>query len=253
MATTTQSNIKSVTRQFADAELFRGIIKLDDGNIAQFDPKVGGYALFFWTKMPPFMVLANNDLTKRFKNLTEKGATAFEGIQDLQVNTEDVTGGIAGNTFKVVSNSKDEFDTFTIKVYELQGAPIREAIEFWLTGVRDPKSGFAHYQGVVSKIEGGYCARNHTAELLYVETDPTGLSTGVEYACLITNIMPTKVPKSHLNFTHGDHGIVQYDLEFTGVKYESATINSQAKVIIEKNTKIEKYLEYNPKNKITLA
>ncbi|MEI2418911.1 hypothetical protein V6O07_01450, partial [Arthrospira platensis SPKY2] len=173
--------------------------------------------------------------------------------QDLQVATEDLTGGVAGNNFKVVSNAKDDFDTFTMKVYELQGAPIREAVEYWLTGVRDPKSGYAHYHGVVDKIEGGYCARNHTAELLYIETDPTGLSSGIEYACLITNIMPTKVPKSHLNMTHGDHGVVQYDLEFTGIKYESASINQQARIIVEKNMKIEKYLEFVPKNPIATA
>lgn len=253
MAITTQTGLRSVTRQFSDADLFRGILKLDDGNIAQFDPKVGGYATFYWTKMPPFMLMADKDLTTRFKNLTEKGATSFDGINDLTVSTEDVTGGIAGNSFKVVSNSKDEFDTFTIKVYELQGAPIREAIEFWLTGVRDPKSGYSHYHGVVEQIEGGYCARNHTAELVYIETDSTGLDIGVEYACLITNIMPTKVPKSHLNMTHGEHGVVQYDLEFTGVKYESKTINEQAKAILKANFKVEKYLEYTPMNKIDRA
>ena len=254
MALTTQSGgLKSVSRQFQDADLFRGIIKLDDGNIAQYDPKIGGYAVFFWTKMPPFMVMANADLTNRFKNLTEKGVTSFDGIPDLSVSTEDVTGGVAGNQFKVVSNAKDEFDEFTMKCYEIQGAPLREAIEFWLTGVRDPKSGYAHYHGVVEKIPGGYCAKNHTAELLYIETDPTGLASGVEYACLITNIMPTKVPKQHLNFTHGDHNVVQYDLSFTGVKYESASINEQAKAILAKNMKIEKYLEYVPKNTITLA
>lgn len=251
--TTTQSNLRSVSRQFSDADLFRGILKLDDGNIAQFDPKVGGYATFYWTKMPPFMIAADKDLTTRFKNLTEKGATSFDGIQDLSVATEDVTGGTAGNSFKVVSNAKDEFDTFTIKVYELQGAPVREAVDFWLTGVRDPKSGYAHYNGALDTVVGGYCAKNHTAELVYVETDPTGLAGGVEYACLITNIMPTKVPKAHLNKTDGEHGIVQYDLEFTGVKYESKSINEQAKAILAANFKVEKYLEYTPKNKLSLA
>lgn len=241
MAKTTQYGIRKVNNSYNDADLFRGILKLDNGNIAQYDPKVGGYAVFFWTKLPPFMVLADNELATRFKNLTEKGHTSFDGINDLSVATEDITGGIAGNSFKVVSNAKDEFDTFTIKVYELQGSPIREAVEFWLTGVRDPKSGFAHYHGVLSKVEGGYCAQNHTAELIYIETDPTGLQA--EYACLICNIMPTKVPKAHLNYTHGDHPVAQLDLEFTGVKYESTQINELAAKILKTHMKIENYLE----------
>ena len=243
---TSQSGIRSVTKSFADADLFRGMLKLDQSNIGQYDVMVGGYGVWYWVTMPTFMEKANPDLTKRFRNLTEKGSTSFDGIQDMSVTTEDVTGGIAGNSFKVVTNIKDEFDTFTLKCYEIQGSAIREGIQYWIDGVRDNKYGYATYHGLVDTIDGGYCAKNHTAELIYIVTDPSGSKNGIEYAAFITNIMPTKVPKSHLNVTHGDHPVVQYDLEFTGVKYESVWINEQAKNIIAKKRTIDSYLDFKP-------
>lgn len=247
-STTSQSGgLRQVQRAFDDVDLFRGMLKLDNGNMSQYDFMVGGYGVFYWVSMPTFMELGNKQLVDRFRNLTEKGMTSFDGIQDMTANTEDITGGVAGNSFKAMTNMRDEFDSFTIKVYEIQGSAIREAVEYWLTGIRDPKTGYATYHGLVETIDGGYSAKNHTAELIYIVTDPSGASTGIEYACMITNIVPTKVPKSHLNVTHGDHPVVQYDLEFTGVKYESAWINEQAKIIHAKKRQIEHYLDFKPK------
>lgn len=244
---TSQTGIRNVTNNFEDVDLFRGMLKMDHGNIGQYDIMVGGYAQWYWVSMPAFMEIGNPDLTRRFRNLTEKGSTSLDGINDMSVTTEDVTGGIAGNSFKVMTNIKDDFDTFTIKCYEIQGSTIREGLQYWAYGIRDPKYGYARYHGLVDTIDGGYCAKNHTAELIYIVTDPSGSSTGVEYACLITNIMPTKIPMSHMNYTHGDHPVVQLDLEFTGVKYESVWINNQAKTIIKNKMAVESYLSYIPK------
>lgn len=244
--TTSQSGIRQVSRAYDDVDIFKGILKLDNANINQFDPMITGYAQFYWIKLPPFMTQGNPELTTRFRNYTEKGHTSFDGIQDMAVDSEDMTGGIAGNQFKMVTNVKDDFDTFTMKVYELQGSPVRESIQYWVTGVRDYKTGYATYHGLVDTIDGGYTAKNHTGELLYVVTDPSGSSNGIEYAALITNIMPTKIPKSHLNLNHGEHGLVQIDLEFTGVKYESQFINEYAKKLVAARRKIETYDQFRP-------
>lgn len=245
---TSQSGIRSLTRTFDDVDLFRDMLKLDQGNMSQYDFQVQGYGFFTWVTLPTFCELGNKDLIVRFKNLTEKGMTSFDGIQDMSANTEDVTGGIAGNTFKQMTNMKDEFDSFTIKCYEMVGSPLREAITYWLTGIRDPKSGYATYHGLVDTIDGGYTAKNHTGEIIYVVTDPSGSYNGIEYACLICNIMPTKIPMGHLNITHGEHGLTQMDLEFTGVKYESTYINEKAVEIVKNRRKISSYLEFKPQN-----
>lgn len=250
----TQTNVRSVSETFDNVDLFRGMLRTDNGNLADYDFMVGGYGYFFWVSGPMFM--RNEDskgaaIWNRFKNLTEKGTTQFDGIQDMSVTTEDITGGIAGNSFKVATNMKDDFESFTLKVYENNGSPIREGISYWLDGVRDPKTGFATYHGLLGESSDGklpYGARNHTAEAIYIVTDPSGSEAGIEYACLLTNIMPTKKPMAHLNMTHGDHPVVQMDLEFTANKYESTWINAQAKDILAKKKIIENYYTYIPKN-----
>lgn len=245
---TSQSNINAISRNFDDADLFRGMLKLDQGNIGQFDFMVGGYAMFKWVTMPTFMELGNPELTKRFKNLTEKASTSFEGINDISLQTEDVTGGFAGNSFKQVTNIKEEFDTFSMKVYEMNGSPIREAIAYWADGIRDKATGLATYHGLVDTIEGGYTARNHTAELIYIVTNPSLSYNAIEYACLITNIMPTKIPMSHLNYSHGDHPLVSFDLEFSGTKYESQYINAKAVEILKNYRDLSTYMDFKPAN-----
>ena len=246
-AYTTQTGIRSVSKTYDDVDLFQGMIKLDNGNLAQYDVMKGGWGVFYWTSMPTFMELGNKNLCDRFRNYTEKACTSFDGIQDMQATTEDVTGGFNGLTYKQMTNLKDDFDTFTIKVYEQQGSVVREGLEYWLSGIMDPRYGVGNYHGLVDTIDGGWSAKNHTAEAIYIVTDPTMRSTGIEYACFLTNIMPTKVPKSHLNMTHGDHPVVQYDLEFTATKYESVWINEQAKIILDKRRQIQHYLDYKPK------
>jgi hypothetical protein len=246
--TTTQAGINSITRDFADADLFRGMLKLDQGNMGQYDFMVGGYAMFKWVTMPTFMELGAPDLTKRFRNLTEKGSTSFEGINDISLQTEDVTGGYAGNTFKQVTNMKEEFDTFSMKLYEMNGSPIREAISYWANGIRDKGYGIAHYHGLVDTIEGGYTAKNHTAELIYIVTNPSLSYNAIEYACLITNIVPTKIPMSHLNYSHGEHPLVNFDLEFSGTKYESKFINEKAVEILKNYRDLQSYMDFKPKS-----
>lgn len=231
MAVTTQTGgARRVTKSFAQHDMFRGIIRLDDEHIHQYTPFVNGYGVFYWVKGPNFMTAADEAMWMRYKHYTEKGSTSFEGIQDAQIETAGMMGGIAGNEFQVATNAKEDFNNFTIKVHELQGSMIREIMDYWLTGIRDPKSGYAHYHGQARTME--YHMRNHTAELIYIQTDPTGLAKGLEYAAYVTNIIPTKVPKAHLNLNHGDHSISQFDLEFTGIKYESRRINQVARNIL---------------------
>lgn len=245
---TSQAGINRVKRDFDNADIFRGMMKLDQANIGQFDFMVTGYAMFKWITMPTFMELGNPELCKLFRNLTEKGSTSFEGINDITLQTEDITGGFAGNSFKQATNMKEEFDTFTMKMYEMNGSPIREGLNYWAGGIRDKGYGTAHYQGLVDTIEGGYTAQNHTAELIYIVTNPSLSYNAIEYACLITNIMPTKIPMSHLNYTHGEHSLVNFDLEFTGTKYESKFINEKAVEIVKKYRDLQSYMEFKPKS-----
>jgi hypothetical protein len=82
-------------------------------------------------------------------------------------------------------------------------------------------------------------------EAIYVQTDPTGRTDGIEYACMLANMMPKSVKKDHFNYEAGQHSIVQTDVPFTAVKYESPQINSIAKALIAKYSILRNYLSFN--------
>ena len=81
MATKTiQSNIKRNTKNVEDYSLWLGGLDISSKNIDQLDPLRGGYARIFLVRMPRFMEILDNDLTKRFKHLVEMGFIGVSGI-----------------------------------------------------------------------------------------------------------------------------------------------------------------------------
>ena len=225
---------------------FKGTWDLDQDTLDRYDPFVGGYAYIVWTKLPKFF---DNEIAKNFKYMTEKNFKSFDGVQDLTLESEQVSLGFAGNTMDVATNLKKAEGTFTIKHQEYAGSPIRKLYEYWITGIRDPETGLATYHGNIGtkgkKLP--YSAKNHTAELLYIVTDPSGKLGGasaIEFAAYYTNVFPTKVPQSHLNYASGEHGTAEVDQEFKGVQHRSEQIDKIAASALESKVVLESFREY---------
>ena len=239
-----QANIKQNTKDFSEYSLFMGGLDVTSKNIDQMDPLRKNFARLFILRLPRFMELMDAVASKRIKHLNELGFVGVDGIQNTTMETEEITGGYAANKFKIPSIVKDETDSITIKMYEFSGSPIREYIDTWMTGIADPLTGLSHYHGLLSD-DCTFKASNHTMEMIYVSTDPTGRENGIEYACLIANMMPTEVKKDHFNFEPGDHGAVQIDIPFTATRYESPQINEIAYALIAKYKILRDYLDFN--------
>ena len=241
MAKTIQTGIKQNTKDFGEYGLFLGGLDVTSKNIDQFDPLREGFSRIFLMRMPRFMEERDMEMTRRFKHLVEFGFTRIDGIQDMNMDTEDVTGGYVGAKFQIPNIVRDETDGITIQVYEFTGSPVREFMDTWMTGISDPLTGLAHYHGTMSE-EIPYRASNHTMEAIYVATDPTG--NDPEYACMFANMMPKSVKKAQFNFSSGSHPAVQMDLEFTATKYESPQINEVANALLQKYKILRDYLSF---------
>ncbi|MNJ71342.1 hypothetical protein D3C77_678740 [compost metagenome] len=61
---------------------------------------------------------------------------------------------------------------------------------------------------------------------------------------MITNMMPKSVKMDHFNYEAGTHAIVQTDVTFTALKYESPQINEIAKALIARYKVMRDYLEF---------
>jgi len=243
MATTTvkdkstlQSNIKQAATNMQAYSLFLGGLNVRSEVLAQFTPLKTGYARIFLVKMPVFMQKQFPNKTKTFKHLVEYGFVGVDGIQNLTMDFEQVTGGYAARQFDVATVAKDETNEITVKMYEFSGSPTREYIDMWMTGVSDPMTGIAHYHGAMDldKAPVKLNQANHTMEAIYVQTDASGRHDAVEYACMIANMMPKQSKKDHFNYEAGTHSLVQTDVPFTAVKYESRQINDIAEALVKR-------------------
>lgn len=246
MANTIQTGIKSHTKDMTKYSLFMGGLDVTSKSLEIYDPLKTGYARIFMVKMPVFMKAVFAEKTKNFKHLLEYGFIGIDGIQNTSLEFEQVSGGYTGKSFEVATVAKDETQSITIKTYEFAGSPVREYLDAWISGISDPHTGIGHYHGAMDlKSPVKYSQVNHTAEAIYVLTDSTGRSDAIEYACLLTNMMPKSVKKDHLNYESGSHPTVQVDIEFTCTKYESTQINTIAKLLLDKYKVLNNYLDFN--------
>lgn len=249
---TLQSNIKNNTTDMTGYSLFLGGLNVKRAALEQYNLLKTGKGRIFLTKMPYFMKELMPEATKNFKHVVEYGFMDIQGIQDLTMEFDSITGGYAGRTFEIPTILKDETNEITVKILEFSGSPMREYIEMWLTGVSDPNSGFTHYHGLAipqtdsngrfqkAKVE--VSQSNHTMEAFYVMTDQTGFN--IEFACMLCNMFPKTSARSHFNQTSGEMQHVELELAFTCTMYTSPDINAVAQLLLNKYRVLYNYLDF---------
>ena len=249
---TLQSNIKNNTTDMTGYSLFLGGLNVKRAALEQYNVLKTGKGRIFLTKMPYFMKELMPQATKNFKHVIEYGFMDIQGIQDLTMEFDSITGGYAGRSFEIPTILKDETNEITVKILEFAGSPMREYIEMWQTGVSDPNSGFTHYHGLAipqadangnfkkAKVE--VSQANHTMEAFYVMTDQTGFN--IEFACMLCNMFPKTSVRSHFNQTSGEMAHVELELAFTCTMYTSPDINAVAQLLLNKYRVLYNYLDF---------
>lgn len=227
---TIQSNIKNskVTSSITKYALFAGGINATHDVLKTYDPLKTGYGRLFMVRKPLFLEKTIPTKLKAFKHILEYGNTSVQGINDITVNFNEVTGGYVGKSFEIPSIAQDTTTNFSVGVYEFSGSPIREVLHTWINGTTDLLTGLAHYNGLsLDKTEA-----NQTAEFVYVSTDNTG--ENVEYACLFANCFPGGIQMNQFNYTSGQHELVPMTIEFHCIKYESMQINKLGQSLLDR-------------------
>lgn len=244
MAKTIQSGALTNNKSFQDFSYFLGGIDTTDQNLDKFTPFIRGVARLFLHKPPHYMNVLYPEKTKNFKTFLEAGSTRVDGINDIDVEFVDFEGGFAGQRFSNVSLAKDTTEEITITMHELSGSPLREYVETWVTGVRDPRSGIAHYHGAIESGLVTYGEINHTSELIYTNMDPT--ARHIEYSAMFAHAFPTRVEKSHFNYDTGNRDKVEFELPLKIEKYESPAINDIGSWYLAASKVEYNYLEFKP-------
>lgn len=268
--------MKKNTKNYREMSYFISGIDVTDQNLDQLTPYIPGIARLFMHKEPIFMQVAFPTETDNFKSYIETGYKSVQGIGDLSASAETIQGGWANQSYEILTSVEDQTNEITIALYEQTGSPVREFLELWLTGVRDPRSGVAHYHGVVetpnnataannsypgntyaqlgnANLAGNttrnsiylpYCERNHTAEFVYYDLDPT--AHYIEYACMFAHAFPKNVNKDFYNYNSGERSPVESQVQFSVMKYESRYINDLAIHYLIKDQLEYNYLNFDP-------
>lgn len=257
-ATTLQTGLRQNTAAITNKGYWLGGTDATRASLDQYDLLRRGYGRLFILKMPYYVEQLLPDATKKFKHLLEFANVGVDGISGYSVEFGSMTAGYAGNTVEIPTNSKDDTNAVTIKLYETSGSLIRTYLDFWITGVADPYTGLSHYHGARELISNNImCSQaNQTMEALYVATDQSG--TALEYACLLSNMFPKGSNHDHFNYEPGSHDLVDMNIEFTAIKYMSSQINELGKAAIQKYQILKNYLnfqhpDYEPNNALTWA
>ena len=112
---TLQSNIKCNNKDLTKYSLFLGGLNVKAKALEQYDPLKTGYSRIFFVQMPKFMNYLMPLATKNFKHMLEYGFKSIDGIQNLQMEFEAITGGYAGRQFEIPVILKDDTNAITIR------------------------------------------------------------------------------------------------------------------------------------------
>lgn len=247
------TNSTDIVKTFAPAQantesFFTGGLNFDHDNL-NFDPIVTGYAFILWTKIPAWLEAWCG--TGNFQALTQKNFKSFDGISDMELQSQAYSYGFNNNEYNVVSGITKNNTEFTMKHQEYSGSPIKNIYQYWQTMIVDPETGIASYP----KIYGvDYAAKNHTGELLYVMTRPDADNfnnnniNNIEFAAYYTNVFPTKIPLGNYNYSQGDHNLVEIDIPFKGNMHIGPKVDAFAKKMMQESQPYNFNLEgmYDP-------
>jgi len=210
-----------------------------------YDPLIVGYAFIIWTRLPKWI----EKQFPGFAKITQNNFAGFDGISDIELNTNTVTEGFSTNEYNVAASIGAKPSSFNIKHLEYSGNIIRNMYQYWVSMIRDPRTNIALYP----KIEGeDYRAFNHTGELMYIVTRPDANNweaKNIEFAAYWTAVMPKKIPIGHFNYTKGSQETpIEIDIPFSGMMHFGNNVNVKAQELLASDKRLYNFDSENEFN-----
>lgn len=214
--------------------------------LEQFNLYEKGYPFLIVVGIPEFLRTAAqkdqrmSNLIKNYVHILEYEFRGMSGLADLTANTSPITNGF--NDFNVITRTQEQgSETFTFNYTEKSGSTLSKVQEFYLRGVRDPNSGFKHYNGQISKnsgslynpeVSGSIGFEKETFSFLYLHTDNTGLM--LERAVFLVGAQPTNAPFSTLyNADKGSIEFAEIGVEFMAYPIYGTEVDKRAQQILD--------------------
>lgn len=184
--------------------MMRGVI--DYTNPRLFNLYESGYSFLTVLQRPEYLEKLAGQ-SSNIKNLLDLFCWILEyefrglsGIEDVTAETLEFTDGI--NTINTIGKvNKASASEISMTFTERSGLALTKLVDFYLTGIRDPRTQAKTYHGLIKRglLKAGF--ENEVFMLMYIVTDNTLLVA--EKCFLLANAWPTKAEFSILDSEKG--------------------------------------------------
>ena len=216
-------------RSVAEYTKMRGVT--DFTNAAQFNVYETGYSQLCIISRPVYIeTLAGlypdvQKLLDTFCFILENEFRGLDGIDDVSAENIEYTDGIS-QMYSIGKVTQQSAAEVTMTFTEKSGGIITKFIDYYLKGIKDPRTQAKHYHGLIKdgKLAAGF--ENEVFNFMYIVTDNTMI--GLEKAYFLANAWPTKASTSIYNTTKGDIDKKEIDVPFSCFIVDGEEVNKRA-------------------------
>ena len=224
------NNYTVTPRNLTQYTAYRGVT--DFSQIGQFNQYESGYQFLSVLQMPTFLEknASMDQMCKNFRHMLEFEFRGLDGLPDLQSDTFEITDGI--NTQRMINRvSMETSVTITMEYFEKAGGLITKFSEYYLTGIKDPKTQAKTYHGLIANNILPPGLENEVFTLMYYVTDNTMLR--LERAVLLANCQLTKAELSMYNGSRENISNKPMTIEFNCFPIYGYEVDKAAKYLLE--------------------
>jgi len=142
------------------------------------------------------------------------------------------------NTLEVITKvTMQSASTFSMRYNEKAGSLITRVQELYLRGLRDPRTGFKHYNGLIPDYIPDPGFDKECFSFLYFTTDNTGLA--LEKAYYIVSAQLTQSDQTIYDSEKGTVEFAEVSVEFRGFPVTGSEVNKQAYKVLNYINSVE--------------
>lgn len=210
----------------------RGVV--DFSQIGQFDQFETGYSFLSVIGMPRFITDSDDsdvqEMASSFKHMLEYEFRGLTGLPNITSNTFTITDG--ANEQQMINDVVMETSVeLTANYFERRGSLITRFVEYYLTGIKDPKSKAKTYHGLIKSGKLEPSLENEVFTFLYYVTDNTYLR--LEKAYLLANVQITQAETSMYDSEKGQIQNKEIGINFRCFPITGYQVDRAAKTLLE--------------------
>lgn len=206
----------------------------DFSQIGMFEQYEKGYQFLSVLALPKFMEMSKDDTIKQMnKNIRQTMEMEFrglDGLPDMTSDTFEISDGI--NTQRMINKVTQETSvTVSMSYFEKHGSLWAKYIEYFLRGIRDPKTQARTYHGLIADGTLAPSLENEVFTLMYYITDSTMLR--LERSVLLANAQFTTAPMSMYNGSKDNISNQEQTIEMNCFPIFGSEVDKAAKYLLE--------------------